>query len=58
MPYVERLGLAMDVVRSVPDAARVAEFARRIGVGRLRAKTRDELIELLESAVAIESSGR
>lgn len=58
VPYVERLGLAMDVVRSVPDAARVAEFARRIGVGRLRAKTRDELIELLESAVAIESSGR
>lgn len=51
-PYVERLGLAVTIVRSIPPGERVAEMARRIGIGRLRAKTRDELSELLESAEA------
>jgi very-short-patch-repair endonuclease len=50
VPYVERLGLAAEVVRTVPVELRLSELARRIGVGRLRAKTRDELSELLESA--------
>jgi hypothetical protein len=52
-PYVERLGLAVKIVHTVPSSERLAEMARQIGVGRLRAKTRDELVELLESAEAI-----
>jgi hypothetical protein len=52
-PYVERLGLAVKIVHTVPSSERLAEMARQIGVGRLRAKTRDELVELLESAGAI-----
>jgi very-short-patch-repair endonuclease len=52
-PYPERLGLAVEIVLTVPVVHRVAEMARRIGVGRLRTKTRDELVELLESAVAM-----
>jgi len=52
-PYVEKLGLAMEVVASTPASGRVVEMARRLGVGRLSAKTRDEFIELLESASAM-----
>jgi very-short-patch-repair endonuclease len=49
-PYAERLGLAVEITGSVPSDGRLAEMARRLGVGRLRTKTRDELVELLESA--------
>jgi very-short-patch-repair endonuclease len=53
VPYAERLGLAVEIAASTAPEARVTEMARRIGVGRLRAKTRDELIELLESAAGM-----
>ena len=53
VPYVERLGLAADVVGTTPAELRLTELARRLGVGRLRAKTRDELVELLESAAGM-----
>ena len=49
-PYVEKLGLAVDIVASYPAENRMSEMARRVGVMRLRTKTRDEIIELLESA--------
>jgi hypothetical protein len=52
-PYVEKLGLAVEIVRTTPEEGRVTEMARRVGVVRLRVKTRDELIELLESAAAL-----
>jgi hypothetical protein len=57
-PYVERLGLAVDVVRTTPAAQRLTLMAQRIGLGRLRTKTRDELIELLESAEGMVGSPR
>ena len=53
VPYVERIGLALDVVRTTPAELRLAELAKRLGVGRLRARTRDELVELLESAASM-----
>lgn len=52
-PYAEQLGLAVEILQAIPSGERVTEMARRIGIGRLRAKTRDELVELLESAEAI-----
>ena len=54
VPYVEKLGLAVEMVLTVPPESRVAEMARRIGLERLRAKTRDELVELLESAAGMQ----
>ena len=52
-PYVEKLGLAVEIVRTCSTELRVQEMSRRVGFGRLRAKTRDELLELLESASAM-----
>jgi very-short-patch-repair endonuclease len=57
-PYVERLGLAVDVVRTTPAAQRASVMAQRIGLERLRTKTRDELTELLESAEGMADSPR
>jgi very-short-patch-repair endonuclease len=49
-PYVEKLGLAVEIARSFPPQDRLGIMTARLSIGRLRAKTRDELVELLESA--------
>ena len=55
-PYVEKLGLALEIVDRYPEELRLEKMANRVGVERLRAKPRDELVELLESAVAMRSA--
>lgn len=52
-PYAEKLGLAVEIARSQASENRLGAMARRLGLARLRTKTRDELVELLESAAAI-----
>ena len=55
-PYVEKLGLAIGLVASCRPEIRLTEMAKRVGVLRLRTKTRDELVELLESAAGMTNS--
>jgi very-short-patch-repair endonuclease len=53
VPYVERLGLAVEIAGQYEPAARLSAMAQRIGIGRLGPKIRDELVELLESAAGL-----
>jgi hypothetical protein len=49
-PYAERLGLAVEVMTNTDDASSLGEIASRIGLSRLRDKTKQELLALLEVA--------
>lgn len=50
VPYPEKFGLAIDIIQSTVGHDRAGEMAVRIGLGRLRQVTREELQALLETA--------
>ena len=56
VPYPEKLGLAHSVVTNRGTRDPVDAMAKKIGLGRLRQATRDELVELLKSAAKIARS--
>ena len=53
VPYPEKLGLAHAILAHVPRAEAAAAMAAKIGLGRLRRKTREELEALLKAAKAM-----
>ena len=55
-PYVEKLGLALEVVQTCPPEVRIQEMARRMGAARLGRKVRIEIVELMESAASMQEA--
>ena len=51
VPYPEKIGLARSILGHGPDADGAAAMASRIGLGRLRQTTREELEALLKAAI-------
>jgi transcription elongation GreA/GreB family factor len=50
VPYPERLGLALDVLKSAKGGDQATAMAAKIGLGRLRQSTREEFEQLLMEA--------
>ena len=50
VPHPEKLGLAVEIVTTSSSGDKLEKMARRIGLGRITQKVRDELNELLREA--------
>jgi very-short-patch-repair endonuclease len=53
VPYEEKLGLASEIAKKTWLTDPVAAMAERLGLRRLREKTREELVELIEQAAGL-----
>ncbi len=50
VPHPEKLGLAVEIVKTTLSGDKIEKMARRIGLGRITQRVRDELSELLHEA--------
>ena len=50
VPHPEKLGLAAEIVTTTSSGDKIEKMARRIGLGRITQRVRDELSELLHEA--------